>query len=329
MSVPQCPVLTPTLAEFTDFQAYVTHIRQLYPGEGMVKVVAPVEWQPRKDGYRRIELMVNHPVRQEIYGTAGVYELILVSQRSMTLGQYKEYAESLAGPRDDMSDDQVEELFWKTVRYGAPVYGADTDIETLFDPQTQWNLAELQSTLKQGLGQTRLAGVVTPYLYVGAWKTMFAWHTEDMYLPAINYLHFGKPKFWYAINPADADRFERLAISHFPAEYTSCKQFLRHKCTLISPKLLRKNGIRLTKTVQRPREFILVFERVYHAGFNFGYNAAEAVNFATEDWIAQGRKAKICKCERDNVVIDMDAFEANIREPRSPPASPKKRTKTH
>lgn len=329
MSIPMCPVLRPTVREFGDFERYILQVRQTYPDSGMVKIVPPLNWQPRKDGYRRMDLMVNHPVRQDIYGTAGVYELILVTQRPLTLGRYREYAEGLEGPKEEMSDDQVENLFWKTMRFGAPIYGADSDVKTLFDAGASWNLAELPSALKRGLGRTVLAGVVTPYLYVGAWKTLFAWHTEDLDLPAINYLHFGKPKFWYAIHPADADRFERLAVSHFPYEHSTCKQFLRHKCTLISPKILRKHGIRVTKAVQRPREFIVVFERVYHAGFNFGYNAAEAVNFATEEWVKTGRKAKICKCEGDNVKINMDEFESNLRQARPPSPSPKKRVKTH
>ncbi|XP_044877508.1 lysine-specific demethylase 4C isoform X4 [Mauremys mutica] len=140
------------------------------------------------------------------------------------------------------------------------------------------------------------------------WKTTFAWHTEDMDLYSINYLHFGEPKSWYAIPPEHGKRLERLAQGFFPSSSQGCDAFLRHKMTLISPSILKKYGIPFDKITQEAGEFMITFPYGYHAGFNHGFNCAESTNFATIRWIDYGKVAKLCTCRKDMVTISMDIF---------------------
>lgn len=74
----------------------------------------------------------------------------------------------------------------------AELYVASQDV-------SEWNIGRLDTILDtvEHESGVKIKGVNTPYLYFGMWKAAFAWHTEDMDLYSINYLHFGEPKSWY------------------------------------------------------------------------------------------------------------------------------------
>ena len=80
----------------------------------------------------------------------------------------------------------------------------------------------------------------------------------------------------------------------------------------MSPSKLEYNGIRVSTGVQRKGEFMVTFPGTYHAGFNHGFNCAEAVNFASPRWVPLGRQAGFCNCRgSDTVRFDVDAIVAH------------------
>lgn len=155
-----------------------------------------------------------------------------------------------------------------------------------------------------------LAGISTPYLYIGGYGTIFAWHTEDLDMSSINYLHHGATKLWYVIAPPDAKRFQACLKSKYPEAFLECPQYFRHKTIVANPYVLQQAipGIRIHKILQNQNEFVVTFGSAYHQGFNFGFNVAESVNFATPSWLPNFPKFTYCRCHKDNLRIDPQSF---------------------
>lgn len=226
---------------------------------------------------------------------------------------------------------KLERQYWRNCGLGKPAwYGADMQGSLYTDETKIWNVAHLPSLLSRLLPASSkgLPGVNTPYLYFGMWRATFAWHVEDMDLFSINYIHFGAPKFWYAVPQGRAAALESTMKGYFPQDTSHCPQFLRHKSFLASPTLLAQSSCRPNFLVQREHEFVITYPRGYHAGFNLGFNCAESVNFALDSWLELGRKAQVCRCVSDSVRIDVDQLlrdrEADRLNP-PPPTEPRKR----
>jgi hypothetical protein len=50
---------------------------------------------------------------------------------------------------------------------------------------------------------------------------------------------------------------------------------------MLDPLELKKAGIRVYKTYQRPGDYVCTFFKAYHSGFSQGFNVGEAVNFVS------------------------------------------------
>ncbi|XP_053549569.1 lysine-specific demethylase 4A isoform X2 [Bombina bombina] len=302
----------PTIEEFRDFKRYVAYIEsQGAHRAGLAKVVPPKEWKPRICYDDLDDLVIPAPIQQVVTGQSGLFTQYNIQKKPMTVKEFRRIAnnDKYCTPRYSDFED-LERKYWKNLTFNAPIYGADVN-GSLYDKHVEeWNIGHLNTILdvvERESGIT-IEGVNTPYLYFGMWKTSFAWHTEDMDLYSINYLHFGEPKSWYTVPPEHGKRLERLAKGFFPGSAQSCEAFLRHKMTLISPFILKKYGIPFDKITQEAGEFMITFPYGYHAGFNHGFNCAESTNFATLRWIEYGKQAVLCSCRKDMVKISMDVF---------------------
>ncbi|TQS36103.1 hypothetical protein Golomagni_03456 [Golovinomyces magnicellulatus] len=226
---------------------------------------------------------------------------------------FKDFDYNLYEEFDDERCQDLETAYWKHISYAPPIYGGDMP-GTLFTDKTKvWDLRNLPGFLNYL--DEKVPGINTTYLYIGSWKSTFSWHLEDVDLYSINYLHFGAPKQWYSISQGDRERFEKAMASKWPEEYKHCNQFLRHKTFQISPAALWKEfKIKVNKIAHRPGEFMITFPYGYHAGYNLGYNCAEAVNFAVDEWFPIAEKAKRCECaqQQDSVWVDLDSIRKKL-----------------
>uniref|UniRef100_A0A672MQC4 [histone H3]-trimethyl-L-lysine(9) demethylase n=1 Tax=Sinocyclocheilus grahami TaxID=75366 RepID=A0A672MQC4_SINGR len=311
---PACKIMTfrPTMEEFKDFNQYLVYMEsQGAQRAGLAKVIPPKDWKPRRNYDDIDDFVIQAPIQQMVAGQSGLFTQYNIQKKPLTVQEFRRLANSdmYCTPRY-LNYEDLERKYWKNLTFVSPIYGADVS-GTLYDEDIEeWNIGHLNSILdviEEDCGVS-IQGVNTPYLYFGMWKTSFSWHTEDMDLYSINYLHFGEPKSWYAIPPEHGKRLERLAIGFFPNSFKSCEAFMRHKMTLISPSVLKKYSIPFDKITQEAGEFMITFPYGYHAGFNHGFNCAESTNFASIRWINYGKVATQCTCSKDMVKISMDPF---------------------
>lgn len=228
--------------------------------------------------------------------------------------------------------DDIERIFWSLVetensdikvKYGADIHnlkpGEISGFPTPelphspYDPTADaskyindpWNLTRLpfaEGSLLNYINSS-ISGMTVPWIYVGSLLSTFCWHVEDHYTLSANYCHFGNVKKWYGFPSSHADAFELIMKKSAPDLFQRQPDLLHQLVTLISPSQLAAKGIPCVYADQGPNEFVVTFPRVYHAGFNSGFNFNEAVNFTMDSWIELGEKSiqDYRKIKKENV----------------------------
>ncbi|XP_042049740.1 lysine-specific demethylase JMJ18-like isoform X2 [Salvia splendens] len=164
---------------------------------------------------------------------------------------------------------------------------SDSDIKYI---NSGWNLNNFPRLPGSVLSfeSSDISGVLVPWLYIGMCFSSFCWHVEDHHLYSLNYMHWGAPKLWYGVPGSDALKLEAAMKKHLPDLFDEQPDLLHKLVTQLSPSILRSEGVPVYRCVQNAGEFVLTFPRAYHAGFNSGFNCAEAVNVAPVDWLPHG-----------------------------------------
>ncbi|XP_041984302.1 lysine-specific demethylase lid isoform X2 [Aricia agestis] len=267
------------------------------------------------------------------------------ASREYTLQQFGEMADQFKSdyfnmPVHMVPTSAVEREFWRvvssidedvTVEYGADLHSMDhgsgfpTKSSAHLYPgeqqyaESSWNLNNLPVLEGSVLGHINadISGMKIPWLYVGMCFATFCWHNEDHWSYSINYLHWGEPKTWYGVPSSKAEQFEATMKAEAPELFQLQPDLLHQLVTIMNPNVLMKAGVPVYRCDQNAGEFVITFPRAYHAGFNQGYNFAEAVNFTPADWLKMGRECishystlrRYCVFSHDELVCKM-ALEA-------------------
>jgi len=275
------------------------------------------------------------------------------SQRTYSISEFGEIADKFKSDYFNLPAvpvELIEKEFWRLVSSMedavAVEYGADlhtnqgtsgfptiknprllkSDYEYVEHPWNLNNLPVLEGSVFKYINSA-IDGMVVPWNYIGMLFSTFCWHNEDHWSYSVNYLHYGEPKFWYGVPGDKAELLEEAMKSVAPELFKLQPDLLHQLVTICNPNVLEKLGVPIYTVEQEAGDFVVTFPRAYHAGFNCGLNFAEAVNFASEDWLTIGRKCiesysqlkrcpvfshdeLVCKMANDPDILDISIAEA-------------------
>nr|GMC63664.1 putative lysine-specific demethylase JMJ16 isoform X1 [Ipomoea batatas] len=314
---PPCPLKEKNIWEKTKFVTRIQRIDKLQNRDPMTKRIKINHYKKKKRRrYAKADTRTHGEAANDESERFG-----FETGPEFTLDSFQKYADDFTAQyfrknegQWEPSVENIEGEYWRMVLKPTEeievLYGADLETGAFssgFPKQPHqigsasemkyinsgWNLNNFPKLPGSVLSyeSSDISGVLVPWLYVGMCFSSFCWHVEDHHLYSLNYMHWGAPKMWYGVPGADAPKLEAAMRKHLPNLFEEQPDLLHKLVTQLSPSILKSEGVPVYRCVQNSGEFILTFPRAYHAGFNCGFNCAEAVNVAPIDWLPHGQTA--------------------------------------
>lgn len=306
-----CPEYSASMEELKDFKGLIKKLEIDFAYACAVRVKVPRKYKNNHldkinensidNNFNFDHVSVKEPEKTS-NGNGFAYDVTTKSERKMV---YKNFKKMIV-PSPKLTIKEKEDLIWKMLSKKKELRPYVVDqLHTLFPKRCKiMNLNEFtyaDSFLHAKLIED-IKGIQKSNIYIGQFYTAFAFHIEYFDLGAINFLHHGAEKIWYVVPHSQQEKFENLLNSFGNSLNVKCPEFSKHRTLIVPPSVLRKNGIKFSKIIQKPYEFVIILPGGYHAGFNCGVNIAEAMNFGCDSWLERFPKYKLCDCEDLNEV---------------------------
>uniref|UniRef100_A0A8B9JXM0 Jumonji, AT rich interactive domain 2a n=1 Tax=Astyanax mexicanus TaxID=7994 RepID=A0A8B9JXM0_ASTMX len=178
----------------------------------------------------------------------------------------------------------------------------------LINSRHGWNLTVLSNnsgSILRHLGA--VPGVTIPWLNIGMVFSTSCWSRDQNSLPYIDYLHTGADCIWYCIPAEEKSKLDKVVHTLLQANGTPGLEMLE-KNIMISPEVLRREGVKVHRTVQRTGQFMVCFPGTFVSKVCCGYSVSETVHFATPEWMKLGyeaAKVSVSKSRNQNVYVKL------------------------
>ncbi|KAK2708533.1 hypothetical protein QYM36_014215, partial [Artemia franciscana] len=223
-----------------------------------------------------------------------------IKGRSMSLKDFKRVAKNASAQLTYDSDtcETIEGRFWRLVETQlqhtcvliGSVDAGDTGcgFPSSKSPLAKhpWNPKVLTNSSESVLrSMSRIIGVTAPILHFGMVFSACCWFRDPHGLPWIEFMHSGSPRVWYGLSVDQEPAFRSAVQKLWPGFIQNKRVWLPSDAVMISPRALHEKGIRLSRTVQNPGEFIVVFPRAFTNSISTGYSVSESAYFAPIAWL--------------------------------------------